>query len=80
MRGSKPIGNEGSTFVQAGREVQIPCYEMVTRSSSYGQIGCGVVLTTHPLLAPKLSMGRISPLPPFCAYFGMLRGDLSYKI
>jgi hypothetical protein len=52
--------------VRSGPEAHPASCTIGTRSLSQGQGGRGVALTSHPLLAPRLTMGRAILLPPSC--------------
>jgi hypothetical protein len=46
---------------------------------SRGSSGRGVVLTTHPLLAPRSRKSRAIPLPPLPGLSSLLRGTFTFK-
>jgi hypothetical protein len=49
---------------------------LLVQNTPYKRTWRGVVLTTHPVLAPRSRMSRAIPLLPLWALCGLLYGDL----
>jgi hypothetical protein len=67
-----PVGARFSVHVQTGPGAHPASCTMGTEFFSRGYSGRGVVLTTHPVLAPRSRMSRAIPLLPLKALGGLL--------